>query len=158
MRVAWQGTKFLERFDANTYVVLTRLIDSHDVGRGRGGVAAALSRVEAPVLVVGISSDVLYPVEMQRQLAAMLPHGTLHVVDSMQGHDGFLLECSRIGVLIIAALESEPARGGAAPISPHEASSRQTLKLPRTQHAMNELLARTKSPKLSPNEEWFFGI
>ena len=68
-----QGQKFLERFDANTYISLTRLIDSHDVGRGRGGVDAALSTILAPVLVIGISSDVLYPPLMQQVHVDQIP-------------------------------------------------------------------------------------
>ncbi len=72
-----QGRKLVERFDANSYVTLTRAMDSHDVGRGRGGVAAALARVAAPVLVVSIPSDVLYPPVEQEELARLLPRGEL---------------------------------------------------------------------------------
>lgn len=100
----YQGEKFIERFDANCYVSLTRTLDSHDVGRGRGGAAAVLAAVRQPVLVVGITSDVLYPLAMQRELVTLLPRATLGVVESPQGHDGFLLETKAIGKLVAAAL------------------------------------------------------
>jgi homoserine O-acetyltransferase/O-succinyltransferase len=93
----YQGQKFLTRFDALTYVRLTEKMDTHDVGRGRGGVEAALRAVEQPVLVLGIDSDVLYPLAEQEALASALPKGELRVVRSREGHDGFLLEQQQVG-------------------------------------------------------------
>jgi homoserine O-acetyltransferase len=166
----YQGQKFIERFDANTYVALTRLIDSHDVGRGRGGIDAALRRILSPVLIIGISSDLLYPIEMQRDLASRIPRGTLRIVTSLQGHDGFLLEGMRIGALVNAALDTAPEEEISTSAStsddeggtPRDRSLRQTASLPRTQDAMNVALALSKmtrhSPMLSPAQEWFFGI
>lgn len=157
-----QGTKFYERFDANAYVALTRLIDSHDVGRDRGGSAAALATIRAPVLVVGIDSDVLYPVQQQRDLARMIPRATLRIVDSIQGHDGFLLECAAISGLIVAALDAEEGAMETAR-SEWKETRRQTMTLPRTTSAMNDALAaatlkKGSAPMLSPAQEWFFGI
>ena len=103
-----QGEKFVERFDANCYVSLTHTLDSHDVGRGRGGVAAALAAVCRPVTVVGISSDILYPLAEQRELVALLPNATLRVVESAEGHDAFLLEHAIVGRYIREALEAPP--------------------------------------------------
>ena len=95
------------RFDANCYVSLTHTLDSHDVGRGRGGVAAALAAVRQPVLVVGITSDVLYPLAMQRELVALLPNATLAVIESPNGHNTpwLLAEIAAIGVLVASALD-----------------------------------------------------
>ena len=87
-----QGVKFPARFDALSYVKLTRLMDTHDVGRGRGGVARALQSLQQPTLVLSVSSDALYPPEEQEQLARGLPHVEYRVIASNAGHDGFLLE------------------------------------------------------------------
>ncbi|MFF1633673.1 homoserine O-acetyltransferase [Leifsonia sp. NPDC058248] len=92
----FHGNKFTRRFDANSYITLVQAMNSHDVGRGRGGVAEALTRVTARTLVVGIDSDRLFPVEGQREIARHLP-GTIDgavpvVIESDFGHDGFLIE------------------------------------------------------------------
>jgi homoserine O-acetyltransferase len=92
------------RFDANSYVVLNKAMDLHDIGRGRGGVDAAVARVRAPGLVVSITSDVLYPTYQQEQMRdALIAAGAscdYHLIDSPQGHDGFLLETDRIGPIV----------------------------------------------------------
>jgi homoserine O-acetyltransferase len=111
-----QGQKLVSRFDAGTYVVLTEALNSHDVGRGRGGVAAALRGCPVPVVVAGITSDRLYPLRLQEELADLLPGcAELQVVDSIYGHDGFLLESEAVGELIRQtlelALESATAEG-----------------------------------------------
>jgi homoserine O-acetyltransferase len=101
-----QGGKLAARFDAGTYVALTDALSSHDVGRGRGGVAAALGSCGVPVVVGGITSDRLYPLRLQEELAELLPGCTeLNVVDSIYGHDGFLVETDAVGELIRRALE-----------------------------------------------------
>lgn len=97
----FHGNKFTRRFDAASYVALTQAMDSHDVGAGRGGVAAALARVAARTLVVGVSSDRLFPVEDQHRIAAGVPD-TLDgdqaaVITSEFGHDGFLIEHEAVG-------------------------------------------------------------
>jgi homoserine O-acetyltransferase len=93
----YQGEKFLSRFDAITYVKLTEQMDSHDVGRNRGGKSEALSKVHIPALVMGIDSDILYPLHEQEELASLLPNAQLKIVHSDAGHDGFLLEQSQVG-------------------------------------------------------------
>jgi homoserine O-acetyltransferase len=101
-----QGSKLVSRFDAGSYVVLTEALNSHDVGRGRGGVAAALRGCPVPVVVAGITSDRLYPLRLQEELAELLPGCTeLQVVDSIYGHDGFLVEREAVGKLIRQTLE-----------------------------------------------------
>ncbi|MFC5851030.1 homoserine O-acetyltransferase [Streptomyces chlorus] len=95
------AVKLVRRFDAGSYVALTEAMNGHDVGRGRGGVPAALRRVTAPALVAGVDSDRLYPLSQQAELAAHLPGADrLRVVESPYGHDGFLLETEQVGALI----------------------------------------------------------
>ena len=94
------GAKLVARFDANSYVVLSAAMNSHDVGRGRGGVEAALKRITAQTVVAGISSDRLYPLHQQQLLADLIPAaGALEVVQSDHGHDGFLVEFDQVGEL-----------------------------------------------------------
>ncbi|MEZ0340151.1 homoserine O-acetyltransferase [Mycobacterium sp. pV006] len=101
-----QGRKLLQRFDAGTYVALTDALSNHDVGRGRGGVEAALRSCPVPTVVGGITSDRLYPLRLQAELAELLPAcDGLDVVDSKYGHDGFLLEFDAVGQLIRRTLD-----------------------------------------------------
>ena len=82
-------------------MALTETLSSHDVGRGRGGVAAALKSCPVPAVVGGITSDRLYPLRLQQELADLLPgSGPLNVIDSVYGHDGFLLETEAVGQLL----------------------------------------------------------
>jgi homoserine O-acetyltransferase len=93
--------KLVHRFDAASYVRLTEMMNAHDVGRDRGGVAAGLGRVTARTMVAGVSSDRLYPLEQQAALAAGIPGaGALRVIDSPYGHDGFLIEAPTVGGLL----------------------------------------------------------
>ncbi|GLJ60562.1 MULTISPECIES: homoserine O-acetyltransferase MetX [Microbacterium] len=96
----FHGNKFTRRFDANTYIRLVEAMDSHDVGRGRGGVEEALSEVTATTLVLGIDSDRLFPVDGQHRIARSIPN-TLDgqesvVLHSDFGHDGFLIETEAV--------------------------------------------------------------
>lgn len=101
-----QGSKLVSRFDAGTYVALTEALSSHDVGRGRGGVRAALGACPVPAVVGGITSDRLYPLRLQAELAELLPGcAGLNVVDSIYGHDGFLVETEAVGKLVRETLE-----------------------------------------------------
>jgi homoserine O-acetyltransferase len=98
----YQATKLSRRFDAGTYVALTDAMNTHDVGRGRGDVKAALGSITAPVIVAGVDSDRLYPLVLQRELADEIPTtvGGLRVVHSDFGHDGFLIERDAVGALV----------------------------------------------------------
>ncbi len=106
----FHGNKFTRRFDANSYLVLLEAMNSHDVGRDRGGLAAALSRVTARSVVLAIDSDRLFPPADQELLAAHLPHGLdgPHpvVVASEYGHDGFLIEEELVGEQLRRLLSS----------------------------------------------------
>ncbi len=102
----YQGQKLVRRFDANTYVALSEAMNHHDVGRGRGSVAEALSTVRARVTVAGIASDRLYPLEQQLEIARLLPgDNEVHVIQSEFGHDGFLLETDAVGDVVRTALQ-----------------------------------------------------
>jgi homoserine O-acetyltransferase/O-succinyltransferase len=107
------GGKLVRRFDAASYVVLTESMNSHDVGRDRGGVSAALSRYQGEATVIGIDSDRLYPLDEQHELARLLRDPGLGrgaaVVHSPHGHDSFLIEHEQVG----AHLEQLLARVGA---------------------------------------------
>jgi homoserine O-acetyltransferase len=101
-----QGGKLLARFDAGSYVALSDALSNHDVGRGRGGVTAALQSCPVPAVVGGITSDRLYPLRLQQELADLLPGcDGLEVVDSIYGHDGFLVETEAVGQLVRRTLE-----------------------------------------------------
>ena len=100
--------KLARRFDAGTYVVLSEAMNHHDVGRGRGGLVAALGGVRCKVAVAGIDSDRLYPLRLQQEMCELLPGSpALTVIHSMYGHDSFLIESDAVGAFIRGALEDE---------------------------------------------------
>lgn len=105
--------KLARRFDANTYIALTEAMSLFDLGRGRGGVASALSTIHAPLTVVGIDSDRLFPLRLQAELAELTPGADeLHVLRSPYGHDGFLVEDEQVGSFINHALDRVQADHG----------------------------------------------
>lgn len=89
------GEALTRRFDPHSYRVLLDAMDSHDLGRGRGGCATALGRIHQPVLVGSIPSDALYVPEDQLYLASQLMRAQLVAIDSEHGHDGFLIDAAR---------------------------------------------------------------
>jgi homoserine O-acetyltransferase len=97
----YHGAKLVRRFDANSYLALAKAMDLHDVGRGRGGIEAAFARVRCPSLTLSINTDALYLPRQQEQirdlLRAHLPVAEFGVIDSPDGHDGFLLEHEQVG-------------------------------------------------------------
>ncbi|MDA3854030.1 MAG: homoserine O-acetyltransferase, partial [Bacteroidales bacterium] len=96
----YQGEKLAKRYDAYSYYQMTLLADSHNVGRGRGGIDAALGRIKARTLCVGVSTDILYPVEEQKFLAKHIPNATYDEVGSPYGHDGFLIEIEKVNAVL----------------------------------------------------------
>ncbi|MCV7193299.1 homoserine O-acetyltransferase MetX [Mycolicibacterium brumae] len=97
----YQGDKLVGRFDAGTYVALSDALSTHDVGRGRGGVAAALRGCPVPTVVGGITTDRLYPLRLQQEMAELLPGcAGLEIIDSPYGHDGFLIEADTVAALV----------------------------------------------------------
>ena len=102
------GDKLARRFDANTYEVLTRTMITHDVGRDRGGVKAALASITARALVIAIDSDRLFPPAQSERIAAGIPGaGPVRTVHSDYGHDGFLIEEQQVGALVAEFLARE---------------------------------------------------
>jgi homoserine O-acetyltransferase len=103
--LSYHGDKLAARFDPNSYIVLSEAMNHHDVGRGRGGVVAALKNVRHRVTIAGVSSDRLYPRELQEELARLIPGaGRMALVHSLAGHDGFLIESQQVGEIIKGAL------------------------------------------------------
>ena len=96
----YQGEKLAKRFSAYSYYFLTHAMDKHNVGRDRTSVQAALHTIKAKTLVIGISSDILFPPQEQEFLAAYIPNAQLTIIDSNYGHDGFLLESDEITRLL----------------------------------------------------------
>jgi homoserine O-acetyltransferase len=107
----YQGMKLVARFDANTYIAITRAMDWHDIGYGRGTLEDVLSSVRSPALCVGITSDVLYPVHEQRALADGLPRGMYREIDSLHGHDAFLIEFEQLTAHVRAFLKTHGLDG-----------------------------------------------
>lgn len=97
----FHGNKFVRRFDANSYITLVSAMNSHDVGRGRESVVAALHQIKCPTLVLGIENDRLFPISGQQLIAdsigGPLIGGQLQVIQSEFGHDGFLIETQAVG-------------------------------------------------------------
>jgi homoserine O-acetyltransferase/O-succinyltransferase len=96
----YQGDKLANRFNTYTYWLLTKLMDSHNVGRKRGSIVAALEAIKAKTLIIGIDSDVLFPLTEQKFLAENIPGAKLEVIKSLFGHDGFLVEFEHIKNII----------------------------------------------------------
>lgn len=103
--INYQGDKLVNRFNAYSYWLLTKTMDSHNVGRGRGEVADVLKSVKAKTLCIGISSDILCPLPEQKFLVEHIPGAKFAEIDSPFGHDGFLVEGKRIGEVINSWLE-----------------------------------------------------
>ncbi len=101
----YQGEKLCRRFDAYSYVTILDTFDTHDVGRGRGGVEAALATIQAKSLVVGITSDLIFTPKEMRCLAEQIPHSRYMELDSAFGHDGFLVEHEALNEMLLPFLE-----------------------------------------------------
>jgi len=101
-----QANKLAKRFDANTYIALTDAMNSHDIGRGRGGVVKALASVKVPVVVVSIDTDRLFVPRLQVEISELVPTAEAPIViNSEFGHDGFLVESEAMGDAIRHALQ-----------------------------------------------------
>ncbi len=96
----YQGEKLRRRFDPASYYFLSKAMDSHNLGRNRGSVENALSKIEAKTLVIGINSDILFPPHEQEYLARNIKNANYELIESKYGHDGFLLETDQIKVLL----------------------------------------------------------
>ncbi|MBR6721639.1 MAG: homoserine O-acetyltransferase [Alistipes sp.] len=101
----YQGEKLRRRFNALSYYRLTEAVDSHNIARGRGSIREALERIKARVLVVAISSDILFPVEAHQPLRDHIADVEYHLIESEFGHDGFLVEYDKLNTIIQNFLE-----------------------------------------------------
>jgi homoserine O-acetyltransferase len=106
----YHGEKLARRFDTNSYLLLSKAMDLHDIGRGRGGIEEALARITAPTLTMGICSDTLYPPYQQRDICDGLgAHGVRAEyveIDSLHGHDSFLIDVDQVGAAVAGFLET----------------------------------------------------
>lgn len=97
----YHGEKLARRFDANSYLHIGKAMDLHDVARGRGGLRSAIGRLRVPLLSVGITSDILYPLYQQQEIHRMVSSlgvpAELHVIESQHGHDAFLIDVDQVG-------------------------------------------------------------
>jgi homoserine O-acetyltransferase len=100
----YQGDKLVRRFDANSYLALTKAMDLHDLARGRGGLDAAFARLRAPLLGVGVNSDILYPAHQAREITELARRAGVRAeyaeLDSPHGHDAFLIELEALGEVV----------------------------------------------------------
>ena len=98
------GKKLAGWYDANTYLYLSKSMDLHDMGRGFESYEQGIQRIESKVLMVGINSDILFPVHQQKEVVKILrqtnPNVVYEEVDSIYGHDAFLIEEEQISKLI----------------------------------------------------------
>ena len=92
----YQGDKLVKRFNCHSYWYLSKAMDSHHVGRNRGSVETILNGIQTKTFVIGISSDILFPVCEQEFIAAHIPNASYICIDSLYGHDGFLTETEKI--------------------------------------------------------------
>lgn len=95
-----QGNKLVDRFDARCYVHLTEVMDTHDVSRDRGEYLEVLRSIRQPALVIGITTDILYPLAEQHELVEAMPNAELAILDAPQGHDAFLIEQAELAARV----------------------------------------------------------
>lgn len=96
----YQGEKLVKRFNCHSYLYLSHAMDSHNVGRNRKSIEAALHIIQSKTLCIGIKSDILFPVTEQQFLAEHIPGASYEEIESLYGHDGFLIETLKIEKLI----------------------------------------------------------
>ena len=101
----YQGEKLRKRFSADSYYILSKAMDSHHLGRNRGGIISALNKIKANLLAIGISTDVLFPSSEQRFIAENVAKGVFHEINSDYGHDGFLIETGQVTGILKSFLE-----------------------------------------------------
>ncbi|MCI1779068.1 MAG: homoserine O-acetyltransferase [Bacteroidales bacterium] len=104
-----QGEKLVKRFDPYSYLSILYTCDSHNTGRGRGGIQAALKLIKSKVYCVGIDSDILFPCSEQKEIASKVDFGKYYEIHSLYGHDGFLIEWKQVTALLDEILEKTKA-------------------------------------------------
>lgn len=106
----YQGEKLAKRFNAFSYYRLGQAMDAHDVGRDRGSVEQALRRITAKTLVIGITNDILFPPDEQKTIADLVSGASYYLIESLYGHDGFLLEYDKIEGIITEFVNEQSKR------------------------------------------------
>lgn len=101
----YQGEKLVKRFNAYSYYILSKAMDNHNIERGRGSAKEVLANIGSNIIVLGIKSDFLYPLEEQELMASLMPHSTFVAIDSHYGHDGFLIEKEQISKILSTFLK-----------------------------------------------------
>jgi homoserine O-acetyltransferase len=96
----YQGKKLAKRFNALSYWTLCKAMDSHDLGRGRDGVEAALGKIEAKVLTIGVNSDLLFLPSESQFISQKVKRGTYKEIKSTAGHDAFLIEFEQLSYFL----------------------------------------------------------
>lgn len=96
----YQGQKLANRFNAFSYWILSKAMDSHDIGRGRGSVEKALSEIHCRVLAIGVDRDLLFLKEESQMIAQYAQKGTYREIQSAYGHDAFLIEYSQLQYIL----------------------------------------------------------
>jgi homoserine O-acetyltransferase len=110
--INYQGDKLVNRFNAYSYWLLTKSMDSHNIARGRGNdVKKVLHSIQQQTLIIGISTDILCPLCEQHTLAENIPNATLLEIESGYGHDGFMVESAQISVLLAQWLSGKTSNG-----------------------------------------------
>lgn len=95
--IQYQGQKLVNRFNAYSYWLLTKAMDSHHLARKRGGdLIQVLQQMQLPTCIIGIKSDILCPIDEQQFMASHMPNAQLSIIDSTFGHDGFIIETAQI--------------------------------------------------------------
>jgi homoserine O-acetyltransferase len=103
----YQGIKLSRRFDARSYYILGKAMDSHNLARSRGSSRLALQEIKAKTLVIGIESDILFTINEQKFIANHIPSAQFHSIQSEFGHDGFLIETEKITQILRPFLKNE---------------------------------------------------
>jgi len=106
----YQGKKLAERFDANSYLTLLKAMNTHDIGRDRGGIEVAAKQFEAKMVVISFTHDLLYPPDHMQSFAHSVPDSDYHMIDTPFGHDGFLIEFEKVGTILTAHFEEIAAQ------------------------------------------------
>ncbi|MCB9224079.1 MAG: homoserine O-acetyltransferase [Crocinitomicaceae bacterium] len=105
--VRYQGEKFINRFKASAYYSITKTMDSHDVSRNRWSLENVLKSINARTLVVGVDSDLLFPIREQEYLSEHIPNADLGIIRSKHGHDAFLIEYDQLDQIISDFIEND---------------------------------------------------
>jgi homoserine O-acetyltransferase len=106
----YQGQKLAQRFNAFSYWYLSKAMDSHDISRGRKNATAVLNQIQPHTHVVGIDSDLLFPIEEQQLLYKHIPSSTFYEISSIYGHDGFLTEHHQMKEILFSILDKKKQR------------------------------------------------